>query len=294
MFSLVINNVTKSYNGHHALKDFSVSIEEGQIVGLIGKNGAGKTTLLNCIAGNIHPNEGSITFEGNEITNNSSIISDFGILIQASFLDYMNTYDNLKLLSYASGISDKNQIDKKINEVLNIVGLENEKTNFVKNFSFGMKQRLGLAQALINGKKFLILDEPLVGLDVLGREIVKDVIINKAKKEGISVLFSDHNLREVEDICDKIVCLDKGEKIFDGVFKNEKEYCIELDKIDTQIMYNLEREYKEDVKIDENMIIIKDKLKLNNIITFLVRNSIFIKEIFIKENSLMKMFKEEI
>jgi ABC-2 type transport system ATP-binding protein len=271
-----------------------MSIEEGQIVGLIGKNGAGKTTLLNCIAGNIHPNEGNITFKGNEITNSSSIINDFGILIQASFLDYMNTYDNLKLLSYASGISDKNQIDNKINEVLNIVGLENEKTNFVKNFSFGMKQRLGLAQALLNGKKILILDEPLVGLDVFGREIVKNIIINKAKKEGISVLFSDHNLREVEDICDKIVCLDKGEKIFDGVFKNEKEYCIELNEIDTQIIYKLEKDYKEYIKIDDNIIIIKDKLQLNNIISFLVRNSIFIKEIFIKENSLMKMFKEEI
>jgi ABC-type multidrug transport system ATPase subunit len=80
LLSLVINNLTKSYNGHHALKDFSMSIEEGQIVGLIGKNGAGKTTLLNCIAGNIHPNEGKITFEGNEITNSSSIISDVRIL----------------------------------------------------------------------------------------------------------------------------------------------------------------------------------------------------------------------
>lgn len=293
MSSLVISNLTKSYNGHKALKDFSMSIKEGEIIGLIGKNGAGKTTLLNCIAGNIHPDKGEITFQEENIANNSSIINDFGILIQASFLDYINTYDNLKLLSHASGISNKNEIDKKINEVLDLVGLKNEKLNYVKNFSFGMKQRLGLAQAILNGKRLLILDEPLVGLDILGREIVKDVIVNKAKKDGISVLFSDHNLREVEDICDKIVCLDKGEKIFDDVFKNEKEYCIELDRICTQSIDKLKQVYKEDIKIEDNLIKVKNNLELNNIITSLVQDNIFIKEISVQESSLIRMFKED-
>ncbi|WP_250673395.1 ABC transporter ATP-binding protein (plasmid) [Paraclostridium ghonii] len=294
MPNLVISNLTKSYNGYTALKDFSMSIEEGEIVGLVGKNGAGKTTLLNCIAGNIHPDKGEIKFQQEYLTNNSSIINDFGILIQASFLEYINTYDNLKLLSYASGVSDKNKIDENINEVLYIVGLSNEKLSYVKSFSFGMKQRLGLAQALINGKKFLILDEPLVGLDVLGREIVKSIIINKAKKDGISVLFSDHNLREVEDICDKIVCLENGEKVFDGVFKNEKEYCIEIDKINIHIINKLRLEFKECITIEEKSIKIKGNLELNNIISSLVKDNIFIKEISVEESSLIKMFKEGI
>ena len=190
MHSLVINDITKSYNNHIALKNFSMTINKGEIVGLVGKNGAGKTTLLNCIAGNIHPDKGKIIFDDCNILDNGSIINNFGILIQASFLDYLNTYDNLKLLSYASGITDKNIISKKIDEVLTIVGLEKQKLNFVKDFSFGMKQRLGLAQALLNGNKFLILDEPLVGLDVLGREIVKEIIINKAKKENRSKIFA--------------------------------------------------------------------------------------------------------
>lgn len=294
MHSLVINDITKSYNNHIALKNFSMTINKGEIVGLVGKNGAGKTTLLNCIAGNIHPDKGKIIFDDCNILDNGSIINNFGILIQASFLDYLNTYDNLKLLSYASGITDKNIISKKIDEVLTIVGLEKQKLNFVKDFSFGMKQRLGLAQALLNGNKFLILDEPLVGLDVLGREIVKEIIINKAKKENIPVLFSDHNLREVEDICDKIVCLDKGEKIFDGIFKNEEKYCVEVVNPGFNILNNLNLVYKNFININGNKIVINDKEKLNDIITFLVQHNIFIKEISIQEDSLIKMFKEDV
>ena len=294
MHSLVINDITKSYNNHIALKNFSMTINKGEIVGLVGKNGAGKTTLLNCIAGNIHPDKGKIIFDDCNILDNGSIINNFGILIQSSFLDYLNTYDNLKLLSYASGITDKNIISKKIDEVLTIVGLEKQKLNFVKDFSFGMKQRLGLAQALLNGNKFLILDEPLVGLDVLGREIVKEIIINKAKKENIPVLFSDHNLREVEDICDKIVCLDKGEKIFDGIFKNEEKYCVEVVNPGFNILNNLNLVYKNFININGNKIVINDKEKLNDIITFLVQHNIFIKEISIQEDSLIKMFKEDV
>lgn len=294
MHSLVINDITKSYNNHIALKNFSMTINKGEIVGLVGKNGAGKTTLLNCIAGNIHPDKGKIIFDDCNILDNGSIINNFGILIQASFLDYLNTYDNLKLLSYASGITDKNIISKKIDEVLTIVGLEKQNLNFVKDFSFGMKQRLGLAQALLNGNKFLILDEPLVGLDVLGREIVKEIIINKAKKENIPVLFSDHNLREVEDICDKIVCLDKGEKIFDGIFKNEEKYCVEVVNPGFNILNNLNLVYKNFININGNKIVINDKEKLNDIITFLVQHNIFIKEISIQEDSLIKMFKEDV
>ena len=294
MHSLVINDITKSYNNHIALKNFSMTINKGEIVGLVGKNGAGKTTLLNCIAGNINPDKGKIIFDDCNILDNGSIINNFGILIQASFLDYLNTYDNLKLLSYASGITDKNIISKKIDEVLTIVGLEKQKLNFVKDFSFGMKQRLGLAQALLNGNKFLILDEPLVGLDVLGREIVKEIIINKAKKENIPVLFSDHNLREVEDICDKIVCLDKGEKIFDGIFKNEEKYCVEVVNPGFNILNNLNLVYKNFININGNKIVINDKEKLNDIITFLVQHNIFIKEISIQEDSLIKMFKEDV
>lgn len=294
MHSLVINDITKSYNNHIALKNFSMTINKGEIVGLVGKNGAGKTTLLNCIAGNIHPDKGKIIFDDCNILDNGSIINNFGILIQVSFLDYLNTYDNLKLLSYASGITDKNIISKKIDEVLTIVGLEKQKLNFVKDFSFGMKQRLGLAQALLNGNKFLILDEPLVGLDVLGREIVKEIIINKAKKENIPVLFSDHNLREVEDICDKIVCLDKGEKIFDGIFKNEEKYCVEVVNPGFNILNNLNLVYKNFININGNKIVINDKEKLNDIITFLVQHNIFIKEISIQEDSLIKMFKEDV
>lgn len=285
--NLSIKNLSKMYKNKYALKNVSMNVEKGQIVGLIGRNGAGKTTLLNCIAGNIFVNSGEIIFNDKNILKDTRVISDFGILIEPKFLDYLTAYENLKLLSYASNMTDN--IAENIDEILKIVSLEKEKKNYVKNFSFGMKQRLGLAQALLNAKTLLILDEPLVGLDVLGRELIKEIIIKKAK-EGVSVLFSDHNLKEVNDICDKIVCIENGEKIFDGVFENKKEYQILIKKTDK--IDRMSQELKSDIVVENNeKIILRDGDNINDTVAYLVKNEIFIKDIIIKENSLLEMFK---
>lgn len=134
MRTLQVSGLTKNYGEKKALDDVSFQINQGEIVGLIGKNGAGKTTLLNCIAGNIFPDAGSICFENKDLLVNCEIRKEFGILIQPSFLDYMNTYDNLRLLQNAVGIWDKKLIRKQSDEVLKIVGLEGKGKTFVKSF----------------------------------------------------------------------------------------------------------------------------------------------------------------
>ncbi|OON98673.1 MAG: hypothetical protein ATN35_04030 [Epulopiscium sp. Nele67-Bin004] len=288
---LEINNITKTYGNKKALDDFSMNIAKGEIVGLIGKNGAGKTTILNCLSGSILADEGEIKFNGEVLTADSKIRNTFGFLVDGTFCDYLNAYENLKLLCYASGIKDIKIINKKIDNVLQIVGLENQKKSYVGSFSFGMKQRLSLAQALLNSTNMLILDEPLVGLDSMGRELVKNLIKQKAK-EGILVLFSDHNLQEVQSLSDRIVCIDKGVKIYDDVFCEKQEYIINIKQQSNFNPTCISSIISENVVFSENNILVNNKNKLNEVLTCLIQNQIIIDDIVIREDGLIRFFNE--
>ena len=288
---LEVKKLSKKYDEYEALKNFSLTVKEGEIVGIIGKNGAGKTTLLNCIAGNIKPTSGKITYKKSDILENKDIINQFGILIEPSFLDYMNARENLRLLLNASGITENEEINKRIKNVLSIVGLEKNAYDYVKSYSFGMKQRLGLAQALLEDNKVFILDEPLVGLDVLGKEMVKKIVKDKAKVENKIVLFSDHNLHEVKNICDRIIYIEEGKKVFDGVYKSDKKYYIMTD----QIINNVEfiKDKIENLIIQENKIIIDTIESLNQVLSIIIKNGIYINNLTTKEGTLMSFFEDK-
>ena len=290
MSALQVNGLTKSYGEKKALDNFSMHISEGEIVGLVGRNGAGKTTLLNCIAGNIFPDAGSIFFDKYNLLKESEIRKDFGILIQPSFLDYMNTYDNLRLLQNAVGIWDEKIIRKQSDEVLKIVGLENKGKTYVRSFSFGMKQRLGFAQALLNGHKFMILDEPFVGLDINGREMVKEHIRKIVKEKQIGVIFSDHNLDEVRSLCERVIVIKDGEKVYDKGLEEESLYEI--------IVHNISKEFVEaiskipglEIDRDKNSLSFKGSERINQV---LVESMAYtrITSIKVSENNLEKLLK---
>lgn len=228
MALLDIKYLTKKYGNFTAIKEISFQVNAGEIVALIGENGAGKTTLLNCLAGSISITEGTISYRGQSLLEKDSLRNEFGFLIQASFFDYMNAYDNLDILLELSGESDKNIKNKRIMDLLTLVGLESKRKDYVKTFSFGMKQRLGLAQALIHQPHFLVLDEPFVGLDPIGKTILKNVIKEKAKNEMAGILFSSHDLEDVLEICDRVVMIKKGIITYDNVFRPKKRYFIQL------------------------------------------------------------------
>ncbi|RHW43307.1 ABC transporter ATP-binding protein [Neobacillus notoginsengisoli] len=291
--TLEVINISKYYGKHLALKNFSMTLNPGEIVGLIGKNGSGKTTLLNCIVNNIHISSGEIFFRGKKLLENKHLIAKFGVLIESCFLDYLNAYENLKLLMLADGINDKEDIHNQLNMVLDLVGLEERKKEFVKNYSFGMKQRLGLAQSLLNNKEVLILDEPLVGLDAMGRELVKKILFEKAKSGGNAVIFSDHNLNEVKDICDRIILIDNGIKKFDGLFDDKKKYIVDLERLNEGLK-NLILEKFNDVKIEENTLIFSNPDIINNLLKFLITQNIEITNLNVREGSLLSLFKGEI
>ncbi|MEE1255673.1 MAG: ABC transporter ATP-binding protein [Lachnospiraceae bacterium] len=290
MSALQVNGLTKSYGEKKALDNFSMHISEGEIVGLVGRNGAGKTTLLNCIAGNIFPDAGSIFFDKYNLLKESEIRKDFGILIQPSFLDYMNTYDNLRLLQNAVGIWDEKIIRKQSDEVLKIVGLENKGKTYVRSFSFGMKQRLGFAQALLNGHKFMILDEPFVGLDINGREMVKEHIRKIVKEKQIGVIFSDHNLDEVRSLCERVIVIKDGEKVYDKGLEEESLYEIIVQNISKEFVEAISKIPGIEIDRDKNSLSFKGSERINQV---LVESMAYtrITSIKVSENNLEKLLK---
>lgn len=290
-----IKNLSKSYKNKQALKDVSFEVNSGEIVALIGRNGAGKTTMLNCISGMISPDSGDVTYKNESVLKDDSLLNEFGILIEGSFYDYMDAYDNLVLLMRASGVKDKNLIKKRIDETLSLVGLREKKHKYVKTFSFGMKQRLGLAQTLLTDTRFLILDEPFVGLDPLGKNILKKMIIEKAKEQGAGILFSSHDLDDVLEICDRIVMIDNGEKIYDDVFIDSNKYEISLTSLEGKDLDRLKNDLPRwKAVLRENKIEFTERESLYPILEYCVSNNIVIPDMRVKQRTLYDFFEEEV
>lgn len=210
-FIVRTNKICKKYKSKFVLEDVSINIKKGDIYGLIGRNGAGKTTLMRIISGLIEETTGDIELfgeNGSKIKNRKRI----GVLIETpAFFDDMDAYKNLEYLRIYKGIPGKKLIEEK----LNLVGLENVEGKLIKDYSLGMKQKLGLAMALLGDPELLILDEPTNGLDPLIQKKLFD-LLEKAKKEGTTVFLSSHNLVEVENLCDRVAVIKDG-KIVDTV-----------------------------------------------------------------------------
>lgn len=280
---LEIKNLSKFYTKVEALKNMDISINAGEVVALLGKNGAGKTTLLNCIAGNIHPTGGDIMYKGETLLQKESKLSEFGILIEPSFIPYMNAYDNLSILLKAAGVQS---VKNSVEDMLKLVGLEKKKTEKTKAFSFGMRQRLGLAQALLNKPQFLILDEPFVGLDPIGKTIFKNIILQKAREEKVGILFSSHDLEDVEEICDRIVLIENGKKKFDGVMEYDKKYILKCDHAINEKI----KQILSDCNIKGKEIIVDQAKNLNLVFTTLNEVGITVIDLEIKQKSLYDFF----
>lgn len=205
-----VEHISKHYGELKALSDISFSMQKGEIVGLLGVNGAGKSTLMKILSGIIRPDKGTVSFFGNDFTADSlKIKKQIGYLSEDNPL-----YDDMyvrEYLEYVRGIykSDK----RRVVEVIESAGLQNEYKKRIKDLSKGNRQRVGIAQALINDPAFLILDEATSGLDPNQRESLNNLFVELSKEKII--LFSTHILSEVKDICSRLVLLDKGSLIAD-------------------------------------------------------------------------------
>lgn len=218
---LEIENLSKSFGHHVVIKNLNLVIPGNTIFGFIGQNGAGKTTTMKIILGLLKKDGGTIKVCGEEVSYGQTDTNRFiGYLPDVpEFYGFMNSLEYLKLCGKITGIN-KNKIDEKSLELLQLVGLDNVKKKKIGGFSRGMKQRLGIAQALLHEPKLLICDEPTSALDPLGRKEILDIL--KAVKEKTTVIFSTHVLSDVEKICENIAILKDGEIILSGTLTDIK------------------------------------------------------------------------
>lgn len=207
---LEIKNVTKSFKGKIAVNNFSMDLQAGECVGLIGPNGAGKSTLIKVISDITNPTAGEVLLNGIKI---SKMKSEIGYLPQyPNFFHWMTARETLTFMGQLSGLK-KEELSKAIPKMLEKVGLKGEENTKVSTFSGGMKQRLGIAQALLHKPSLIVMDEPVSALDPIGRREVLNLI--EEIKKDTTILLSTHILSDAEEICERFVIIKDGTKIED-------------------------------------------------------------------------------
>lgn len=188
------------------LHDINVTFKRGKIHGLIGRNGSGKTMLMKCICGFIKPTEGTVTVNGKVIGKDCDFPESIGIIIETpGFIPYYSGYKNLKLLADLR----KKINDEQVRAAIRQVGLDPNSRLHVKKYSLGMRQRLGLAQAIMEDPDILILDEPMNGLDKDGVKDIRKYLLN-LKEKGKTIIIASHSAEDIEILCDTVHEMDKG------------------------------------------------------------------------------------
>jgi len=210
---LETKNLSKNYGKLTVVDSVNITTYEGEVFGFLGPNGAGKTTTLGMTLGLVHPTGGEVSIFGERVAPNQvNALKQVGALLGApAFVPYLSAWDNLELVARLTPGVDK----KRIDEVLELVGLKEAARRNVGKFSTGMKQRVGLALALLHRPRFVILDEPTNGLDPAGMREIRQ-LLRSLVENGTTVLLSSHLLNEVQQVCDRIAVLNKGRVVAQG------------------------------------------------------------------------------
>lgn len=258
---LKISHVTKMFGTKKVLDDLSFSVPEHSIFGFIGQNGAGKTTTMKIVLGLLESNQGEIFVNDEKVIFGQNHTNKYiGYLPDVpEFYDFMTPMEYLAMCGRITGMQ-KEEATKTSVRLLKLVGLDMENKR-IKGFSRGMKQRLGIAQALLNSPKLLVCDEPTSALDPMGRKEVLDIL--SSVKEHTTVLFSTHILSDVERICDRIACLHDGKIAFSGTLEEIRTVRngdrIELDFLTEQDAENFLKLYADGEKISRTKLLFSKK-----------------------------------
>lgn len=234
-----VSHLTKTIKKTVIVNDISFEIQKGDILGFLGPNGAGKSTTIKAMLGLISATEGKIHLCGFDIqSERSNALKQIGAMVESpAFYNYMTGYQNLELYAELYNISKK-----RIDEVLELVHLYNDRDKKVGKYSLGMKQRLGIARAFLNSPQVIILDEPTNGLDPVGIVEIRNIILKLAKTQNISFVICSHILGEIEAMCNKLLVINNGSVIANGYTseliaesncKSLEEYYIKILGIDT-------------------------------------------------------------
>lgn len=295
MAIIEVKGLGKRYKGNdfYSLKNANFTIEERDIVGLVGKNGSGKSNLLKLLAKSQNPTEGTVFFNGKDIFKEDNILRDFGIMIEPVFFPQISVEENVKL--YLK-IHKKEQYQDNIEKTLKLVGLWEAKNRKPVDFSFGMKQRTALALALVTEPRFVLLDEPFVGLDPIGVRNLLDILKQWSKVNKTSMIIFSHQLAELEELCTRYLFIESG-TIDDKISAEHNSIIIELNEMiseeDGHLIENLVKNYY--LKYSENCIEIDNSVNneaLNAILEQLAVAKL-IKNVLSKKDSLERLFTEE-
>jgi ABC-2 type transport system ATP-binding protein len=276
---LEVKNLEKSFRNIKVVNNISFKVEKGDIFGFLGENGAGKTTTIRMILGLLKIDKGDVYIHEKSIKNDFySAVRKVGALVEGpAFYDYMTAKENLEVFGSYSGRIKK----EKIQGLLELVGLKDRENDKVKEYSLGMKQRLGIAQALLNDPELLILDEPINGLDPKGIRDIRNLMFDLSSK-GVTILISSHILDEIQHTCNKVLIINKGKYSISGFTKelldNSNMYDIEatntdklvqtLNKIKEVNIQNIDNFVRVKINADLfpedllNMIIVNNKIRM--------------------------------
>jgi len=233
--ALASHGLSKRFKTIQALDDVSLSVPKGSIFGFLGPNGAGKSTLIRVVAGLIKADAGLFEIMGISSRTGHRVRREMSALVdRADFYKNLSAFQNMKILGRITGQDS----DEEINRLLDLLGLYKRRNDKVKTFSQGMKQRLGLAQALLPNPQLLVLDEPTTGLDPQGMHEIRDFILKIAEEQQVTIFLSSHLLHEVELICSDIALIFNGKLAAQGamhsIFKNMDDVVIELEVQDSK------------------------------------------------------------
>lgn len=285
---LELNNVSKKYGKKTIIDNLSLSVESGQVYGFLGPNGAGKTTTIKMIVGLISIDKGNIKINGIDVVKkHEKAMKNVGAIVESPDLyDYLTGMENIKQYARIFGVK-KDRID----EVIDLVDLKSRINDKVKKYSLGMKQRLGLAVALLHKPKLLILDEPTNGLDPAGIKKLRDTLKELAHKEKITAFVSSHLLSEMQLMCDKVAIIDGGKIIKIDDLNNsetdEVKYIFHLSDINKSISILKDKCTCETV---DNKLVVSYNGKINDIVKDFIYNDIEIYSFTKKEDTLEEEF----
>lgn len=297
MDMLKIANLKKRFGDKEVLKGVSLSVPEHSVFGFIGKNGAGKTTTMKTILGLLEADEGEIWVAGGKVSYGQTKTNrHIGYLPDVpEFYNFMTPFEYLVFCGEMTGMSI-NEIRERSWEMLKLVGLGEEKHR-IRGFSRGMKQRLGIAQALMNRPKLLICDEPTSALDPIGRKEILDILL--AAKEQTTILFSTHILSDVERICSDVAFLNDGKIVIQGKISEVKEMNMSKD-----ILVEMEKEqdipkllsvFRDSKSVGETSLILKgNEKRMFDIFRYVAEQKIAVKKVERMERTLEALFLEMI
>lgn len=284
-----VENLIKYYGNHCVLRGISFQAKKGELVGVIGVNGAGKTTLFDIILGHKGYTSGKVFFHNQSLGKNPGLTKKMGSLLEPHFFSYLTVKENLLLLQEALGFKCKEE-HQKIDFWLRRYQLKEKEDVKIKHLSFGQRQRVGLIQAMNHQADLLLLDEPFIGLDPYGKDLLKSDLKALTEK-GTCILCSSHDLYDIGEIADKILYLKEGRFIYDGIFNQHKTYKIYVSGDLTSFPLKIENKAIH-VEKKEKCVIVRESKLLSQVFFILNQSGLAIKDIDVHENSLYDFFRK--